>query len=764
MAQDHLCVPSSFLAEPLGRFSKRLGFIAFLLASCPLYLGAADDLPPKAPGVQHSIPVTTEAIEIDGSIDESAWSNALSIPLLWETDPGENLPAPVETECLLTYDLNHLYVAFRALDPDPQKIRARLADRDQVFSDDFVGIILDTFNDERRAFQFFVNPRGVQMDVFLDQVNDREDPSWDAIWDSAGRITPEGYEVELAIPFSSLRFPHASGPQTWGLDALRFWPRNSRHRLTNVSRDRNNSCHLCQLSKISGFEGITPGRNIEITPTLTAARLDLRSDFPHGELENASEDTDAGLTLRWGITPNLILSGTVNPDFSQIESDSAQLGINEQFALFFPERRPFFLEGADFFESPLRAIFTRNVADPDWGVKLSGKQGKSAFGVFAAQDKITNLLFPGSQGSQSTSLDLETFDGALRFRRDLGASSALGVMATSREGDGYSNRVYGFDGLWRGSESDRLRFQWLSSSTTYPDAVAEEFNQPNDSFQDQAFKIAYNHDARNWEWYASYDDIGEDFRADLGFLPRVGYTFLLGGLKRIWWGEEEDWFNRLSFGGDWDLTRDQSGNTLEREAELFFNYDGPKQSEVFLGLGTRERFFNGVTFDENYVNSFLEIQPTGDLELSLWFRAGDDIDFANTRPGEILRLNPEVRYDLGRRLRLNLEHDFRRLDVEGGTLFEANLSQLKAIYQFNRRTFVRTILQLTDIERDPGLFVESVEAKTEQLLTQLLFSYKINPQTVFFLGYSDTSAGNTDVSLTRTDRTFFFKVGYAWVL
>ncbi len=743
---------------------RRECLILFLAAACWLGEGAVAADADKDHRPPHGIPSTTEAIEIDGRVDEAAWQAALSISLEWETRPGDNLPAPVATECLLTYDKHRLYIAFRAHDPEPEKIRARLADRDQVFSDDFVGVVLDTFNDERRAFQFFVNPLGVQMDVFLDQINDQEDSSWDAIWDSAARLTEDGYEVEMAIPFSSLRFPSSKGPLIWGLDALRFWPRRSRHRLTNVPRDRSNSCHLCQISKISGFEGITPGRNLEITPTFTAGRTDRRADFPSGSLEEGEEDTDGGITVRWGVTPNIVVSGTVNPDFSQIESDSAQLGINEQFALFFEERRPFFLEGADFFESPLQAVFTRNVADPDWGIKLSGKQGKNGFGAFAVQVNVTNVLFPGSQASTSTSLDLKTRDGAVRFRRDIGESSTLGVLATSREGGEYSNRVYGFDGLYRASDSDLVRFQYLASRTRYPDELAAEFQQPTGSFEDRAFRLAYDHDARNWEWYASFEDIGEDFRADLGFIPRADFTTVRGGGRRIWWGKEEDWHDRVTFGGDWDLTRDQAGDLLEEESEVFFSLSGPKQSDFFLGGGIRERVFNGVSFDEFFASAEFEFQPTGNIEIGLSTEFGDDIDFANTQAGEMLRLNPELRLDLGRHLRINLEHDFRRLNVEGGTLFEANLTELRSVYQFNRRTLVRAILQFTNIERNPALFNETVEARTEELLSQLLFSYKINPQTVLFLGYADTSTGNADISLTRTDRTFFFKVGYAWVL
>ncbi|HSG40620.1 MAG TPA: DUF5916 domain-containing protein, partial [Thermoanaerobaculia bacterium] len=405
-------------------------------------------------------------ITLDGTLDEAAWGSAAKMELRYETRPAENTPPPVRTEVFFTYDEDHLYVAFRSHDPDPSEIRAHLSDRDTAFSDDFVGIVLDPFNDERRAFEFFVNPVGVQMDLFNDDVGGNEDESWDAIWDAAGKIHAGGYDIEIAIPWSSLRFPRTEGDQTWGFDALRFYPRSQRHRIASQPMDRNVSCYLCQVSKLTGFSGVTPGRNVEVTPTVTSNRTDQREggalDRPLGE---GDVETELGVTGRWGVTPNLTLNAAINPDFSQVEADAAQLDVNSQFALFFPEKRPFFLEGADFFRTPLDVVFTRNVSDPDWGVKLTGKEGMNAIGVFAARDERTDVILPGSNGSRTASFPMETTDAVLRYRRDLGSSSALGVLFTGREGDGYFNRVGGLDGLYRISDTNQIRAQYLSSQT-----------------------------------------------------------------------------------------------------------------------------------------------------------------------------------------------------------------------------------------------------------------------------------------------------------
>ena len=707
----------------------------------------------------------SSAIAVDGVLDEPAWDDALTLRLEYETRPAENSAPPVETECLVAYDDRRFYVAFRAFDPDPGAIRAHLQDRDTIFGDDLVGFKLDPFNDERRAFQFFVNPLGVQFDSLEDDVSGNEDHSWDVIWSSLGRITEHGYVVEIAVPFHQLRFPKGDEVQTWGFDAVRFYPRSQTHRIALQPVDRDIQCQLCQMSKMRGLEAITPGRNIELVPTLTSSRTDERAEFPDGPLTEGGVDTELGFTGRWGMTPNLTLNVALNPDFSQVEADSAQLDVNNQFALFFPEKRPFFLEGADFFSTPLDVVFTRTVADPAWGAKVTGKQGPHAMGAFVARDELTNLIFPGSTGSDGTSLDFESTAAVVRYRRDLGDSSALGMLLTSREGDCYSNRVAGIDGLWRFAESDSIRFQSLTSQTEYPLDVAREFAQPAGSFSGRAHEIRYNHDARDWDWWAHYTDVGRGFRADMGFMPQGDYALLRGGLARTWWGDEDDWFTDIRVRGDWDLAEDKSGQMLEKEFEVSLNVSGPKQSRFELEVGNRDQFFDGVTFDnQTFYDLWFEARPSGSFWFGMLTGYGDAIDFANTRPGTRLVWAPRIRLNLGLRLRLNLDHELQRLEVDEGTLFEANLTQLRLVYQLNVRTFFRTIFQYRNVERDPDLFVDEVEALEEQLFTQLLFSYKLNPQTVLFLGYADNREGDQIIDLTERNRTLFFKFGYAFVL
>jgi len=769
--------------------------LALLLVAGP-FAAAAQQPPPQGSRQQgmppaetpHRIPKATSPIKVDGVLDEPAWGSALRLELPYEVSPRENIDAHTRTEAYLSYDDTHFYAAFRAHDPAPQAIRARLTDRDTAFADDFVGIILDTFNDERRGVEFFVNPMGVQMDLVVDDLGVGEDSSWDAIWDSAGRLTEEGYLVEMAIPYTSLRFQRGASEQTWGVDLVRVYPRDRRYLFAMSTRDRNVNCYLCQVSKLVGFEGATPGRNIEITPTVTAQRTDEIDSFPDGKLGSGDPRYEGGVTAKWGITPNLTMAGAVNPDFSQVEADAAQLNVNEQFALFFPEKRPFFLEGADFFETPLSAVYTRTVADPEWGAKLTGKEGRHAIGAFVAQDDRINLVFPGSQGSDGTSLNQEATDGVLRYRRDVGTNSALGGLLTARNGDDYENLVVGVDTLLRPRPTDSIRFQALMSRTSYPDQIAIDFGQPEGSFTDRAIYSSFRHATRNWSASAGYTDIGREFRADLGFMPQVGYRQPIVGGAYYWIGETGDWYSRIEAGGDYDETVDKDGRLIEREFEGFVTVSGPMQSFMLLGTGQRLRGFRRDLFHQQFVNAYAEFRPTADLYLALDGGISQRVDFAfedpndldAARQGDELRVEPSLRYDMGRRVRLNLSHLYRRLKIDEGRLFGANLSQMRLAYQLNLRTFVRAILQYADVKRglelyplcaDPSSPSCRLVRRERELFTQLLFSYKINPQTVLFLGYSDNQLGREDpqagleeASLTRTDRTFFFKVGYAWLL
>ena len=427
----------------------------------------------------------TSAIVIDGVLDEKAWAGATVIPVAFEYQPGDNATPPVRTDCLVTFDRENLYIAFRAFDPRPSEIRAHLMDRDSMdtfIQDDHVTILLDTFNDERRAYQFRVNPLGVQADAVNSEVDQVEDWSWDAIWRSAGRVNADGFVVEIAIPFRELRFPGGADALTFGLSVERSYPRSVRHRIASHPIDRDRGCGFCQFNKVTGFRDLASGRNVEIDPTVTGHRTDRRDPPPDGIMANGKAMGDVGVTARWRMAAGSTATGTVNPEFSQVEADVAQLDVNTRFALFYPEKRPFFLEGLDFFSTPEQAVFTRTVADPSGGLKVVGKQGGNSFGVFLTHDRINNLILPSNQESEYASEDQGVTGLVARYRRDVGRQSAIGVLYTGREGSPYFNRVFGPDAQFRVGRSETFSVQFLHSETQYSPGIAAGYGQSATAF------------------------------------------------------------------------------------------------------------------------------------------------------------------------------------------------------------------------------------------------------------------------------------------
>ena len=358
-----------------------------------------------------------------------------------------------------------------------------------------------------------------------------------------------------------------------------MYPRDSRTRIGSNPLDREINCYLCQFGKIQGLENVEPARNVEVVPTVTASRTDSTADPLNSPIVDGDFEGEAGLSVCWGITPDLTANLAINPDFSRVEADVAQLDVNNQFALFFPEKRPFFLEGSDFFRTPIQAVFTRTVADPTVGAKLTGKRGNNTFGIYAAEDDITNLLFPGAYSSDSESLSMSNTALVGRYSRSFGNVSQVGALLTARNCDGYHNNVGGIDARWKINDQHTLQAQILRSDTQYPDQVAIDFDQPTDSFSGNAAQIGYNYDSRNW-------------------------------------------WTRMRFVAEYNIAHDEQGRVLEEEIESYFHISGPKQSFVQIGGLTRDMLFDGITFKENKLSVYTEIKLKGGLYLGIWARIG----------------------------------------------------------------------------------------------------------------------------------------------
>ena len=699
---------------------------------------------------------------VDGVLDEAVWAQAWSSTVDYEIRPGENTPAPIRTEVFVMHDEEHLYVGFRAYDPDPSAIRAHLTDRDQAWGDDWIGVVLDTFNDERRDYLFVVNPLGVQMDQIETESNGQT--PWDGIWKSAGAITEWGWSAEIEVPFSTLRFQRSSGPQTWGFDAIRGYPRNTTAQMGSFPRDRSNNCYLCQALKIEGFAGVSPGRNLEIVPTLTATRTDQRDPFPEGPMVDGDPDIEFGITARWGFTPNMTVSATLNPDYSQVEADARELAVNRPFAIFYPEKRPFFMEGADYFDTSMNIVYTRMMRDPAWGLKLTGKQGAHTIGAYVVDDDVTNLVIPGSESSSATSLEESTTATVLRYKYDIGNRFTVGALFTNRSGSDYLNRVAGVDGDLRLTSKDRVFVQMLTSSTRYPDVVVEDFDQPEGSFDDWAGEVVYTHDTRTWEWWAVYSDVGAGFRADLGFMPQVDYRHAEVGLGYNWNAYEGSWYSRMDLKAKVADMVDQTGFLLFHEDVVQFTIEGPLQSHSVVRPSRAREGFNGQEFDFNRLKLHFCAKPNGASHVWLDLNGGGQVDYDNTRAGDFVNINAGFWYRFGRHLYIEPMFTRETMDVDAGWLYTSTIGQLEASWQFNSRCFVRAILQHVEDRFNPGLYSDGRGSEYQNLFGQFLFSYKVNPSTVLFVGYSDNSLANQNFGLTQVNRTVFAKVGYAWVL
>jgi len=710
----------------------------------------------------YSIPKITSAPSIDGQLSAGEWDRATRIAINIETQPGENIASAVDAEALLMEDGEVLYIAYIADDPEPDQIRALYRDRDSMFNDDWIGIILDTFNDERRAYEFFVNPFGIQGDAIFNDVNRREDMSWNGIWESAGQITEQGYVVELAIPLKQLRFSPGDSLQTWGIHFIRSYPRDRNNRISNNPNDFDVSCFLCQIRKIEGFADLEHSRNLEIIPTMTTSAVERR-DPAQGDWDSDSVDPEGSLDIRWGITQDLYLNATLNPDFSQVETDRPQLDINNTFSLYFPERRTFFLDGADYFDTFQNLVHTRTISDPDYGLKLTGKSGGHSYGILTANDQSTSFLIPGSLSSSAASLGDEQSNVAIaRYRYDIFDNSTIGALITDRSADDYSNRVASIDAVLRPTDQDSISIQAMYSRSDYPSLIQSGYSQES-SLSDSNLAVEYRHNDRRWDWRLGYNDVGADFRADLGFISRVDYKFVVATVGHTWrWGSD-NFFNRIRIALDYDKTEDQSGLELEEETELFINMSGPMQS-FFNGLfGGSKTYWNGKYFDEQFNQIVIGFSPTANLSVSSRIRIEDVVDFSNTRLGRSKRYGPNIRYQWGRHLQLNLSHTLQQFDVDGGRLFTANLTDLRTTYQFNARSFLRFTLQHKDNDRNQDLYLNSVQRNSKKLTTQLLYSYKVNAATRFFIGYSDSGFQNDSYdSIEPTYRSIFAKFSYAW--
>jgi hypothetical protein len=402
---------------------------------------------------------------------------------------------------------------------------------------------------------------------------------------------------------------------------------------------------------------------------------------------------------------------------------------------------------------------------------MTGKIGRTALGFFTAEDEVTNLIFPSNQGSMLGSLDQRAYGGVFRARQDVGRMSTIGVLYTGRAGERYSNQVAGADGFLRLDQKNSLTFQYLHSETGYPLQTAQAFDQSETRFGGNAFSASYQLWTREWIVNAAYQDMTPGFRTDYGFVPRVDIRDISDDVFRQFWGKPGGWFNLIRIGVMGEAIYDHKGNLTDRNLIVGLTYQGQLESQVNAHGIFSKTLYGGQSFDTASANLDSHIRPFSGSEFGQEGNAGQAVDFENVRPARVFSLGARASLNLSRHFNITASHAYERLFAGGQTIYKANLTQGRFIYNFSVRSFIRAIVQYQDLERDPAMYVYPVDSRSRRVFTQFLFSYKLNARTVLFLGYSDNGfGGNFDYSglgrlaITRTDRMFFLKISYAWQL
>ena len=337
-------------------------------------------------------------------------------------------------------------------------------------------------------------------------------------------------------------------------------------------------------------------------------------------------------------------------------------------------------------------------------------------------------------------------------------------MATDRESKDYYNRLLSIDGDIRITNSDRIQIQVMSSATQYSDSIVGEFEQEEGKIIDHFFAFEYDHNGRNWGWWLDFDDAGPGFRADLGFIPMVGFRNVEGGLNYTWYGKPGSWWTRFNLNSEFNYYEDYNRNPFLKNGSLTLSYSGPKQSNFRLTANRGRHLYNQKEFDLLSFNSNLGINLTGDIRLILSSTFGQHIDYTHTQPANRFRITPMLRLNIGKHLQMNLDHNYEKLNVEAGKLYTANISRVTTIYQFSSKIFLRAVLHYVDYNYNISNYTNKTDPLDKRIFSQLLFSYKINPFTVFILGYSDNYRAGYEYNMTQANSTIFAKLSYAWIM
>ena len=716
--------------------------------------------------------------QIDGRLDDTVWEMATHITDFIQIAPVEGAPGSEATEVWMAYDSDHLYFAFYAHYADPGIMRINRADREEIRGDDRMAVLFDPFLDQQRAYQLEVNGYGVQADSLVNadggtgfsqsssssaptrgsggsgrggssgmgnsgQFGIFGDQSWNALFDTGGQVVADGWTAEMRIPFKSLRYPSRAAGQghRWGFQITRvIRDKSEAQSWSPVSRGV--AGQLTQFGVLDGLSDLSRSRNLEILPEVTGLRLGSL-DTETGAFNTGGADGGLGLGVKYGITPNLTADITYNPDFSQIESDRPQIETNQRFALFYPEQRPFFLEGQEIFQTstPLTLVHTRTIIDPRFGGKLTGKVGQTTLGVVVADDVAAGRLDdPGHPQFGSTA---QTVLGRARY--DFYAESYLGAIMTAREFGQDYNRVAGVDGRFRLGRTHRVSFLAVGSETQ---------DDARGSLSGPAFEADFSKQGRNLSYNVAYSSIDPEFETDSGFLPRVDLRQASGTAEYRWWPESTlmTWGPSLTYLRLYDYAGVLQDEQIQGQASFSF-----RNNMAVTGMVNRdlERFREMEFRKTGY--GFIGVVSARLMSLFGGYNWGNGILYTDSPYlGRSTIGNINVRFQPTSRLQTRftfVSSDFVN-PVDGAGVFNVKIFRSRTTYQFTDRLLVRHITE------------HNTQAVT--LGNNLLFTYRINAGTVVFLGYDDRYRRGTRIDnvlfptteLQRTNRAFFGKISY----
>ena len=723
---------------------------------------------------------TAQPPAIDGRLDDAVWQSVTPISRFVQTSPVEGATPTEPTEVWLAYDNDNFYAAFYAHYADPSIIRANRAERDETRGDDQMQLLFDPFLDQQRAYLFSVNGYGIPGDAIVNAASGatrssrsvgqtsgsggggsssggsggssgrtnsgfgiRGDSSWDALFEARGELVDDGWTAEMAIPFKSLRYPARSAGQShrWGFQISRNIREKSESLVWSpVSRDI--AGQLMQMGALEGLTDLSTSRNLEILPTFTGVQIGSL-DPAAGEFREGDALGEVGLGVKYGVTSNLTLDFTYNPDFSQIESDRPQVAVNQRFALFFSEQRPFFLEGQEIFRgaTPLNLVHTRTIVDPRYGAKLTGKVGRTTLGMFVADDEA-----PGRLDDVTAPAFGRTAQSVIgRVRYDLYGDSYVGAIATAREFDIDHDRVGGVDGRFRLGRTHGVSF--LAAGSDHRDTTDGALSGP-------AVELDFSRQARNLSYSVAHSSIDPDFRTGTGFVPRVDirrtdanvtYRFWPGGTL-ISWGPSFTYLRNHNHAGVLEDEQFRGDVNLEFVRSVRFSGGLTRDLERFGGI---DFYKTGFSFSGLISSQVLSVNAS--------VNRGDGIFFSDTPfLGRSTAGTIGLFYRPTSRLRTELRTIFSRfLDpADDATIFDVKIYRWRATYQFTDRLLARHILEHNTLNGTLG--------------NNVLLTYRINAGTVAFLGYDDRYQEGLQIDegffptnrLERTNRAFFTKISY----